>query len=103
MNIFGFEIKSKEEREKEEKEYLHRIFPGGAGQRDLVEKELAQRVPKADGKAVMLYYILIRDAMTAGNGMSFEEAVAKVAKKQRVLKMTPVMMETVKRVMDENT
>ena len=28
MNIFGFEIKSKEEREQEEREYLHRIFSG---------------------------------------------------------------------------
>ncbi len=36
MNIFGFEIKSKEEREQEEREYLHRIFreaqpEGGCG------------------------------------------------------------------------
>ena len=43
----------------------------------------------------MLYYILVKDAMTAGNGMSFEEAVGKVSKKQRILKLTPVMLEKV--------
>ena len=80
MNIFGFEIKSKEEREQEEREYL----------------------PKEDKKAVMLYYILVKDAMTAGNGMSFEEAVGRVSKKQRILKLTPVMLEKVREVMEDN-
>ena len=90
MNIFGFEIKSKEEREQEEREYLHRIFPGGTAQKAAVEQQLREKLPKEDKKAVMLYYILVKDAMTAGNGMSFEEAVGKVSKKQRILKLTPV-------------
>ena len=50
----------------------------------------------------MLYYILVKDAMTAGNGMSFEEAVEKVSKKQRILKLTPVMLEKVREVMEDN-
>lgn len=50
----------------------------------------------------MLYYILVKDAMTAGNGMSFEEAVGKVSKKQRILKLTPVMLEKVREVMEDN-
>ena len=29
MNVFGMEFKSREEREREEQEYLYRIFPGG--------------------------------------------------------------------------
>ena len=95
MNILGFEIKSKEEREQEEREYLHRIFPGGTAQKAAVEQQLKEKLPKEDKKAVMLYYILVKDAMTAGNGMSFEEAVGKVSKKQRILKLTPVMLEKV--------
>ena len=95
MNILGFEIKSKEEREQEEREYLHRIFPGGTAQKAAVEQQLKERLPREDKKAVMLYYILVKDAMTAGNGMSFEEAVEKVSKKQRILKLTPVMLEKV--------
>lgn len=50
----------------------------------------------------MLYYILVKDAMTAGHGMSFEEAVGKVSKKQRILKLTPVMLEKVREVMEDN-
>ena len=98
MNIFGFEIKSKEEREQEEREYLHRIFPGGTAQKASVEQQLREKLPKA----VMLYYILVKDAMTAGNGMSFEEAVGRVSKKQRILKLTPVMLEKVREVMEDN-
>ena len=101
MNIFGFEIKSKEEREQEEREYLHRIFPGGTAQKASVE-QLKEKLPKEDKKAVMLYYILVKDAMTAGNGMSFEEAVGRVSKKQRILKLTPVMLEKVREVMEDN-
>ena len=102
MNIFGFEIKSKEEREQEEREYLHRIFPGGTAQKAAVEQQLKEKLPKEDKKAVMLYYILVKDAMTAGNGMSFEEAVGKVSKKQRILKLTPVMLEKVRQVIEDN-
>lgn len=102
MNILGFEIKSKEEREQEEREYLHRIFPGGTAQKAAVEQQLGEKLPKEDKKAVMLYYILVKDAMTAGNGMSFDEAVGKVSKKQRILKLTPVMLEKVREVMEDN-
>ena len=97
MNIFGFEIKSKEEREQEEREYLHRIFPGGTAQKAAVEQKLREKLPKEDKKAVM-----VKDAMTACNGMSFEEAVGKVSKKQRILKLTPVMLEKVREVMEDN-
>lgn len=99
MNIFGIEVKSREEKEKEEKAYLHRIFPGGTKQKDAVEQELKAMLPRADSKAVMLYYILVRDAMTGGEGMSFDDAVVQVAKKQRVLKMTPDMLQTVREIM----
>lgn len=102
MNIFGIEVKSKEEREKEEQEYLHRIFPGGTEEKASVEQQLKDQLPKTDKKAVMLYYILVKDAMTAGPGMSFEEAVAKVAKKQSILKMTPEMVRTVKGIMENH-
>ena len=64
-------------------------------------EQLKEKLPKEDKKAVMLYYILVKDAMTAGNGMSFEEAVGKVSKKQRILKLTPVMLEKVREVMED--
>ena len=55
MNIFGFEIKSKEEREQEEREYLHRIFPGGTAQKAAVEQQLKEKLPKEDKKRLGAY------------------------------------------------
>ena len=102
MNILGFEIKSKEEREQEEREYLHRIFPGGTAQKAAVEQQLKERLPREDKKAVMLYYILVKDAMTAGNGMSFEEAVGRCLKAADFL-LTPVMLGKSERVMEDKS
>lgn len=103
MSFMGLEFKSREERERDEKDYLLRIFPGGNEQKAAVEKELCSRLPGVDDKGLMLYYILVRDAMTGRDGMSFEEAVAKVAKRQRMIKTTPEIIATVKSVMDENS
>ena len=100
MNVFGMEFKSREEREREEQEYLYRIFPGGNEQKDRVEKELTSRLPGLDGKGLMLYYILLRDAMTGRDGMCFEDAAARISKKQRILKATPEMLSVVRAVMD---
>ena len=103
MNVFGMEFKSREEREREEQEYLYRIFPGGNEQKDRVEKELTSRLPGLDGKGLMLYYILLRDAMAGRDGMCFEDAAARISKKQRILKATPEMLSVVRAVMDENS
>ena len=55
MNILGFEIKSKEEREQEEREYLHRIFPGGTAQKAAVEQQLKERLPREDKKLSLIH------------------------------------------------
>lgn len=101
MNLFGIEFKSKEEREQEERDYLLRIFPGGPEQKEAVEEKLKARLPKMDTKAVMLFYILVRDTMTARNGADFETAVEKVGRKQQMIKVTPEILETVKSIMEE--
>lgn len=100
MGFLGLDFKSREEREQEERDYLYRIFPGGGDEKAAVEKELASRLPGLDGKELMLFYILVRDAMTVRGGCSFEDAAARVAGKQRILKVTPEIVEAVKAVMD---
>ncbi|MCC8025741.1 MAG: hypothetical protein LIP16_10630 [Clostridium sp.] len=101
MNLFGLDIKSKEEREQEEREYLLRIFPGGPEQKVAVERELRTRLPWADIRSVMLFYVLVRDAMTAKNGPDFETAVEKVKNKQRMIKITPEILAVVRELMGE--
>lgn len=102
MSLFGLEFKSREERERDERDYLYRIFPGGNDQRKAVEKELASRLPGVDSKGLLLYYILVRDAMTGRDPMSFEEASVRMEKKQRVIKITPKIIDVVRSVLEEN-
>ena len=39
MSLFGLEFKSREERERDERDYLYRIFPGGNEQKKAVEEK----------------------------------------------------------------
>ena len=41
--------------------------------------------------------------MTGRDGMCFEDAAARISKKQRILKATPEMLSVVRAVMDENS
>ena len=74
MSLFGLEFKSREERERDERDYLYRIFPGGNEQKKAVEKELASKLPW----------------------------VVKVSKRQRMIKVTPEILKVVREVLDEN-
>lgn len=103
MSFTWMEFKSRREREQDEQEYLLRIFPGGKEQKKAVEQELASRLPGVNTSGVMLYYVLIRDAMTGRDGDSFEMAAARAMKKQHIVRVTPVMTAAVKAVMEENS
>ena len=43
MEIFGFNFKSKAEKEKEARDYMERVFPGGEKEREQVRQELTVR------------------------------------------------------------
>ncbi len=42
MEIFGFNFKSKAEKEKEARDYMERVFPGGEKEREQVRQELTK-------------------------------------------------------------
>lgn len=96
MNVFGFEFKTKEEREEQKREFFLRIFPKGPAQREEVEQALRTRLPNVDIKASMFYYILVRDAMTSKGGAAFEEAARTAEKKHKMIKITPEILEAVR-------
>ena len=72
MQILGFNFKSKAERERDEKKYKDRIFPGGEEEREKVCRELKKRLPGQDEKDLLLCYVHFRDQMT-GAELSFEQ------------------------------
>ncbi len=56
MEIFGFNFKSKAEKEKEARDYMERVFPGGEKEREQVRQELTKRLPekRRNGLVIML-------------------------------------------------
>lgn len=81
MEIFGFNFKSKAEKEKEARDYMERVFPGGEKEREQVRQELTKRLPEKDETDLLLCYVHIRDRMT-GTGLSFEQVAGEVEKLQ---------------------
>ena len=61
MEIFGFNFKSKAEKEKEARDYMERVFPGGEKEREQVRQELTKRLPEKDEMDLLLCYVHIRD------------------------------------------
>lgn len=103
MGFAWMEFKSRQERERDERDYLLRIFPKGREQKKAVEQELALRLPGMDRKGVMLYYVLIRDSMTGRDQESFEMASAVAMRRQHMVKVTPAVTAAVRAVMEENS
>ena len=61
--FFGMNIKTREEREKEYKEYTLKIFPYGEQQRDRVRLLLSTMLPKEDPVSLLMYYIQLKEKL----------------------------------------
>lgn len=83
-----FDMRSKEEKQKDFEDYSKRIFPYGDSHREKVSEILAALYPKTNIKYLRMYYILLKDEMTGEDGADFEIAVKKLVKKS-VIKVTP--------------
>lgn len=94
-NFFGFDFKSKEEREKEYQDYFHKIFPYGEPQKQKVEELLVNLLSKSQGNQFMMHYILIKEAMIDSVDKDYEAIAASVEKK-RIVKLTPDLKDCVR-------
>lgn len=56
MEIFGFNFKSKAEKEKEARDYMERVFPGGEKEREQVRQELTKDYRKKTKRTC--YYVM---------------------------------------------
>lgn len=88
--IFGkmFDMRSKEEKQRDFEAFSKRIFPYGDTHREKISEILSGLYPKTNIKYLRMYYILLKDEMTGENAVDFETAVKKLAKKS-VVKVTP--------------
>ena len=100
MEIFGFNFKSKAEKEKEARDYMERVFPGGEKEREQVRQELTKRLPEKDETDLLLCYVHIRDRMT-GTGLSFEQVAGEVEKLQWIPDMDQKSLDAIREVMEQ--
>lgn len=94
-SIFGFTYKSKEEREEEYQSYFKKIFPYGEPQKQKVEEILAGLLNNNQGSRLMMYYILIKEAMIDSEDNDYRALAAGVEKKKFV-KLTPELKDCVR-------
>ncbi len=94
-SIFGFTYKSKEEREEEYQSYFKKIFPYGEPQKQKVEEILAGLLNNNQGSRLMMYYILIKEAMIDSEDKDYRALAAGVEKKKFV-KLTPELKDCVR-------
>lgn len=100
MEIFGFNFKSKAEKEKEARDYMERVFPGDEKEREQVRQELTKRLPEKDETDLLLCYVHIRDRMT-GTGLSFEQVAGEVEKLQWIPDMDQKSLDAIREVMEQ--
>lgn len=94
-SFFGFNYKSKEEREKEYQEYCRKIFPHGEEQRQRVLDLLTELFGKEKVNQLMLHYILIKEAMIDSENKDYEAIAARIEKK-RIVKLNPELKECIR-------
>ena len=68
--FFGLYIKSKEEKEQEYQNYVKSIFPYGEKQKSAIESLLKQLVPDENQTFLLLYFIQLRERITADPSLS---------------------------------
>ena len=92
--------RAKQEKEKEARDYMERVFPGGEKEREQVRQELTKRLPEKDEMDLLLCYVHIRDRMT-GTGLSFEQVAGEVEKLQWIPDMDQKSLDAIREVMEQ--
>lgn len=107
--FFGglFDLRSKEDKERDLEVYTNMIFPFGDEHKEKVYNILEELLPKQNQKYLRMHYILLKEAMIGEEKLSYEEATKKIAK-QTLVKTTEELKVLVKALleidltMDEN-
>ncbi|MBC8061156.1 MAG: hypothetical protein H7Y18_10865 [Clostridiaceae bacterium] len=96
-NLLDF--RSKEEKSRSFEAYSKKIFPYGDAQKDAISENLAALFPTERQNYLVMYYVLIKEEMTAEDSIDFESAVAK-AKKYKLLNFTSKLQAGIKSLLN---
>lgn len=89
-------FQSKEEQEKNYKEYFNKIFPYGEIQKQRVQEILDGLISnKKQASQLMMHYILIKEAMIDSETKDYNMIASKVEKK-KFIKLTPELKNCIR-------
>lgn len=94
-NFFGFDYKTKKEREEEFQNYFKKIFPYGETQKEMVENILGQLIKEKHKKQLLMHYIMIKEAMIDAANKDYEVISANIERK-KIIKLTAELKECIK-------
>lgn len=100
-NFFELLFQSKEQREKNYKEYGAKIFPYGESQKQKIREILEDLITKKYGSHMMMHYVLIKQAMIESETKDYEAIATKVEKKNFV-KLTPELKSCVRILIEKD-
>ena len=96
------DFRSREEKERDFREFSERVFPGGLEHRKRVRARLKELLPKEDVTYILMYYTALKDLLVRRTSMTFEEGMGQVTSEIRVLRMTPAIEKAIRTVLEED-
>ncbi len=96
------DFRSKEEKERDYREFAERVFPQGPEQKKKVRARLKELLPKEDVTYIFMYYVALKDLMIRKPAMTFEAALGQVCGEIRVMKITPPVEAALRQVLEED-
>ena len=96
------DFRSREEKERDYREFTERVFPGGVEHKKRVRDRLKELLPKEDVTYVFMYYVALKDLMVRRPAVTYEEAMRQVCSEIRVLRMKPEIEAAIRQVLEED-
>ncbi|HJB06412.1 MAG TPA: hypothetical protein H9716_00915 [Candidatus Enterocloster faecavium] len=96
------DFRSREEKERDYREFAERVFPGGTEHKKRVRERLKELLPKEDVTYVFMYYVALKDLLVRRPSTTFEEGMRQVCGEIRVMRITPQIKEAIQKVLEED-
>ena len=96
------DFRSREEKERDYREFTERVFPGGVEHKKRVRDRLKELLPKEVVTYVFMYYVALKDLMVRRPTVTYEEAMRQVCSEIRVLRMKPEIEAAIRQVLEED-
>ena len=102
MGIGWLDFRSKEQKERDFRDFSERVFSGGLPHKRQVRERLREVSGVKDVTYLFLYYVALKDLLVRKPKLSFEEGLSQVCAEIQVMKHTPGEREAIRQVLKED-